>query len=63
VALTKGTAYWIAVLGADGKLVVRDHAGDSSPSETIAEGNRTALPARWVTGRRYQDGPLSAFAE
>ncbi len=63
VALTKGTAYWIAVLGADGKLVVRDHAGDSSPSETLADGRLTSLPARWITGHRYQDGPLSAFAE
>jgi outer membrane protein assembly factor BamB len=61
VGLANGAAYWVAILAPTGSGVVRfrDRAGGTS--ETSSATTLTALPATWVTGVKYTDGPLSAY--
>jgi outer membrane protein assembly factor BamB len=61
VGLTSGAAYWIAILVPTGSGTVRfrDRAGGTS--ETSSAASLTALPATWVTGVKYTDGPMSAY--
>jgi len=64
VAVTSGTTYWLAVLSlaGQGTFVFRDRGGGaSSPAETSAETNLTALPATWSSGTTFLDGPISAY--
>ena len=62
VAVTAGTAYWIAILGPSGTLRFRDRCcGSGSPAEVHAGTGLSALPAAWATGATYRDGPLSAY--
>ncbi len=63
VGVTKGTQYWIAILGAYGSGVMRFR--DSSccgKSETSRAANLTALPAAWTVGSVYSNAPISAYA-
>jgi outer membrane protein assembly factor BamB len=62
VGLASGTAYWIAILAPTGSGTVRfrDHKLGGT-SETSASVSLTALPATWVTGVKFTDGPLSAY--
>ena len=62
VAVSAGTAYWIAILGPAGELRYRDSCcGGGSPAETHSVRTLSTLPAAWATGSSYSDGPLSAY--
>jgi hypothetical protein len=64
--IAAGTTYWIAVLGGDGGVLgYRDRCCSvtgTTPTETEADTGLDELPARWVTGIVYDDGPISAYA-
>src|SRR5262249_21520662 len=60
VAVTAGTAYWIALLAPSGTLRFRDHPG-GSPSVSSTQSNLTALPATWSGTATFSDGPVSAY--
>jgi hypothetical protein len=66
IEVEKGTRYWIALLGLDGSLEMRDECcGDvgSEPSETSASKVLKQLPQNWARGGVFPtDGPVSAFA-
>jgi glucose/arabinose dehydrogenase len=67
VNVTAGTAYWIGLLNPStgtGLLRWRDHAGGSGGAEQTSPTNPplSTLPSSWVTGARWSDGPLSAYA-
>jgi hypothetical protein len=59
--ITNATTYWVAILGPAGGGVAkfRDRAGGGS--ESSAATSLTALPSTWVTGKKYTDGPMSAY--
>jgi glucose/arabinose dehydrogenase len=63
--LTAGTPYWIGLLnptGSTGVLRWHDRAGATGGAEQgSASGSLAALPATWVTGPIWTDGPLSAY--
>jgi chitodextrinase len=63
VSVTKGTVYWIALLGPQGSgtITFRDvrHGGSSVAS---LQSTLASLPSIWSTGKSYADGPLSAYA-
>ncbi len=62
-ALTAGTHYWIAILGAQsGTLQFHDRAAGGCSSETTSQTTLTALPSSWTTGFVYSACPLSAYA-
>jgi len=62
VGVTKGTPYWIAILGTQsGTLRFRDGTG-GCVSETSQQSNLTALPTNWTSGAIYSSCPLSAYA-
>src|SRR5689334_4609438 len=60
VGVIAGTRYWIAVLGTSGPLQFRDSVGGCS-SESSAQSNLTALPARWSSGASWSTCRLSAY--
>jgi hypothetical protein len=67
VEVEKGTRYWIAVLGVDGSIELRNECCGSSagsePSETSRSRVLKVLPQTWQRGTVYpKDGPLSANA-
>lgn len=64
VPVTAGQRIWIAVLGPSGGGVIhfRD-ALTGAGSQTSAQHNLTALPAKWSTGADYADGRLSAYGD
>jgi hypothetical protein len=63
--LVAGRSYWIGLLNpssSEGVLRWRDRAGGSGGGEETTRGDElSALPATWVTGAAYSDGPLSAY--
>ncbi len=63
--LTAGTPYWIGLLnptGSGGVLRWHDRAGSTGGAEQgSSSGTLSALPATWVTGPVWSDGPLSAY--
>ncbi len=61
--LAANKAYWIAILGTNGKISFRDRMGSGiSPLETSKATSLTALPKTWATGTVYpKDGPMSAY--
>jgi hypothetical protein len=63
--LVAGRTYWIGLLNpasGDGVLRWRDRAGGSGgPEETSSSEELGSLPASWLTGRRFSDGPLAAY--
>jgi len=61
VAVSGGTAYWIAILAPQGRLRFRDAAG-SGKSETSRSPSLSRLPSTWSTGKVYSEGQLSAYA-
>jgi hypothetical protein len=66
IEVEKDTRYWIAVLGVDGTLELRDEccgAKGWEPSETSSQRSLRQLPQTWTRGGVYpKDGPLSAFS-
>jgi hypothetical protein len=64
VPVSAGTRYWIALLGPNGGGVLRfrDRCCTASGAETAQQTGLAALPATWVTGRRYNDAPMSGYA-
>ena len=60
VAVTKGTTYWMALLGLNGAMRFRDHYGRCR-SEVGRQGNLSTLPATWTTGSGWPTCALSAF--
>ncbi len=62
VPVTASRRYWIALLGPSGGGTIRfrDIAGVRS-SETSAQHNLTALPAKWSTGKSWASTLLSAY--
>lgn len=60
VAVTKGTTYWMALLGLNGAMRFRDHYGRCR-SEVGRQGNLSTLPATWTTGFGWPTCALSAF--
>ncbi len=60
--VTAGQRYWIAVLGPSGAGSIRFRDAVSGPgSETSAQHNLTALPAKWSTGKTWATGNVSAY--
>jgi hypothetical protein len=59
--IVPGTSYWIAILGEGGRLSYSDSQWSSCPSEMSAQGNLSALPTTWSTGRARRDCPLAAY--
>jgi hypothetical protein len=66
IEVEKGTRYWIALLGVDGLIEVRDEccgSAGSEPSETSRSRVLEQLPQTWQRGAVYpKDGPVSAHA-
>ena len=63
--LTRGAAYWVAVLAPQGggRLRFRDRPdGLGGPTQTSAQTGLVQLPQRWRTGRTFTNAPLSGFA-
>src|SRR5271168_939748 len=61
VELVLGRNYWLAILGAGGRVRYRDRAGGPCASEMSAEHHLRALPTSWSTGATYSDCPVSAY--
>jgi galactose oxidase-like protein/Big-like domain-containing protein len=62
-AVTAGTTYWLAILGAGGSVAFRDRCcGGGSASENSQQANLTSLPAAWSSGAQWSDGPISFYA-
>ena len=60
-SVSAGATYWIAILGTQsGVLRFRDGSAGCT-SETSSQGNLTALPATWTTGKVWPSCPLSAY--
>lgn len=61
MSVTAGEQYWVAVLGPNGTVSLRD-AGAGGPSETDARSNLADLPEHW-SGASHAGGagPLSAY--
>lgn len=59
-AVTSGTTYWIALLGAGGTLRFRDQANGGA-SEMHSVTGLSTLPTAWSSGAAYTDGNLSAY--
>jgi hypothetical protein len=61
--ISSGTPYWVAMLapGGSGTLRFRDRANSGGACETSAAANLTQLPATWVRGTVYADGPASLY--
>jgi hypothetical protein len=67
VVLAAGSQYWIALLSPAGGGTVRFRdrccgVGGTNKSETSRGTALADLPATWVTGSRFDDGPLSGGA-
>ena len=60
VTVTKGTTYWMALLGLNGAMRFRDHYGRCR-SEVGRQGNLSTLPATWTTGFGWPTCAFSAF--
>lgn len=60
VQVTKGTAYWLALLGVNGVVQFRDRRGNCQ-SEVSGQTNLSSLPANWTTGTRWPTCTLSMF--
>jgi hypothetical protein len=62
VGVTKGTKYWIGLLGAQSGIIrFRDNKGGCL-SEGGAQSGLTSLPTTWSTGLVYTDCPVSGYA-
>jgi hypothetical protein len=60
--VTAAQRYWIAVLGPSRAGTIRFRDAVSGPgSETSAQHNLTALPAKWSTGKSWSTGTLSGY--
>jgi hypothetical protein len=65
VAIAAGARYWIALLGPQGRLVLRDRCcsgTNGAAAAASAQTTLTALPHDWTTGSTSTDGPASAYA-
>jgi hypothetical protein len=66
VGLVSGQDYWITILApaGTGTVAFRDRCcggGGTGSTETSKSSSLTSLPATWLTGTRYSDGPFSAY--
>jgi outer membrane protein assembly factor BamB len=60
--ITNATTYWVAILGpAGGGLAKFRDRRAGGAAETSASTSLTTLPLTWVTGKKYTDGPISAY--
>jgi len=60
--LSRGTSYWLAVLGTGGQLNFRDvNLGTGSCSENSSQSNLTSLPSSWTSGATFSTCSLSAY--
>jgi hypothetical protein len=67
VQVRHGQPYWIAVLSptGSGQIAYRDRCcggKGTDVSETSIETSLDSLPTSWSSGKRWPDGPLSAYA-
>jgi hypothetical protein len=67
VRVAHGEPYWIAVLSptGSGQIAYRDRCcggKGTDVSETSLETSLESLPTSWSSGKRWPDGPLSAYA-
>lgn len=67
VTVTENHAYWIAVLGGHGRLILRDQSSNGLGSEPVEVSRlrpQTKLPATWsATGAIAENGPVLAYAK
>ncbi len=61
VSLVGGNTYWLAVLGGDGTLRIRDRSAGSCLSQTDAQSGLKALATSWSTGETSSTCPISAY--
>jgi hypothetical protein len=62
VSLTSGATYWLAALGPNGTLAMRDLASGGGATKTSASSSLTALPASWSSGASWSNSPASFYA-
>lgn len=60
VQVTRGTTYWLALLGVNGVVGLRDRNGRCR-SEVGRQANLSSLPATWATGLRWPTCAVSMF--
>ncbi|HEX4115478.1 MAG TPA: hypothetical protein VHY18_06350 [Solirubrobacteraceae bacterium] len=60
-ALLGGDTYWLAVLGANGTLRIRDRSAGPCLSQTDAQSGLTALASSWGLGETSSSCPISAY--
>ncbi len=61
VALLGGDTYWLAVLGGNGTLRIRDRSAGSCLSQTDAQSGLKALALSWSVGETSSTCPISAY--
>lgn len=62
VLQTAGKAYWIAFMGPNGTIQLRDYVGTAgSVIEQSASTVLTTLPSTWTPGAASADGPVSGY--
>ncbi len=60
-ALIGGDTYWLAVLGGNGTLRIRDRSAGSCLSQTDAQSGLRALASSWSVGVTSSTCPISAY--
>jgi hypothetical protein len=63
IDVSKGSAYWVALLGArGGQPAFRDRYDATCVSESSSQTNLTSLPSSWLAGANWPNScPLSAY--
>ncbi len=61
VALLGGETYWLAVLGGNGTLRIRDRSAGPCLSQTDAQSGLKALASSWNVGETSSTCPISAY--
>jgi hypothetical protein len=60
LSVTRGTTYWLALLGVNGAVQFRDRNGRCQ-SEVAGQTHLSSLPASWVAGSRWPTCIVSMF--
>jgi hypothetical protein len=59
--VTRGRAYWIAVLGTGGRLYLRALGGGRCAAALSHQRVVSSMPSRWIPGRQWSSCPLSGY--
>jgi len=62
VAVSSGTAYWLAALAPSGTLALRDVGSGGGPARSSSSNSLKELPASWSSGASWASAPASFYA-